>query len=88
MQVLSQAEEIVLAQFHEERGDRLGADVGQSLPAEAFDALEDKTPGVDIESALRSVVERGLLTFDGSSYALTKDGYSYLYSGHGVAAIT
>lgn len=87
MQVLSQAEEIVLAQFHEERGDRLGADVGQTLPAEAFTSLEEKTPGIDIESALKAVVDRGLLTFDGGSYALTKDGYSYLYSGQGVGAL-
>ncbi len=86
MQVLSQAEEIVLAQFHEERGDRVGADVNQTLTAEAFTALVDKTPGVDIEGALKVLVDRGLLTFDGSSYALTKDGYSYLYSGQGVAA--
>jgi hypothetical protein len=87
MQVLSQAEEIVLAQFHEERGDRLGADVNQTLPAEAFADLVGKTPGVDIEGALKVLVDRGLLSFDGDSYALTKDGYSYLYSGRGVGAL-
>jgi hypothetical protein len=85
MQVLSQPEEIILAQFHEERGDRVGADIGQTLPASAFLTLQDTTPGVDVEAALMALVERGYLSWDGSSYALTSDGYTYLYSGHGVA---
>jgi hypothetical protein len=42
---------------------------------------------VDIEGALKVLVDRGLLAFDGDSYALTKDGYSYLYSGRGVGAL-
>lgn len=82
MPVLSQAEQIILAQFHEEKGDRTGAEVGQCLPPEAFSALQAITPGVDFEGSVQSLIAHGLLTEDDDGFRLTQAGYDYLYTSH------
>lgn len=82
MPVLSQAEQIILAQFHEERGDRIGAEVGQCLPLDSISALEDTTPGVDFEGSIRSLAAKDLLLVDEDEgeICLTQAGYDYLYA--------
>jgi hypothetical protein len=80
MPVLSQAEQIILAQFHEERGDRLGAEVGQCLPVDSLPDLQAITPGVDFDGAVASLVAKGLLTEDDDGLRLTQPGYDYLYA--------
>lgn len=82
MPVLSDAEQIILAQFHEEKGDRTGAEVGQCLPAPAFTLLQDITPGVDFEGSIQSLIAKGLLTEDDEGLCLTQAGYDYLYTSH------
>jgi hypothetical protein len=80
MPVLSQAEQIILAQFHEERGDRMGAEVGQCIPLEELSDLEDITPGVEFDGAVRSLVAKGLLSAEEDDLCLTQAGYDYLYA--------
>jgi hypothetical protein len=84
MILLTKGEELLLVQFHEAKGERLGAQVGDSLPAEAFEHLVGKTPGVEFEGALETLVDRNLLSKeDEGRYILTREGYDYLYSREG-----
>lgn len=83
MMLLTKGEELLLVQFHEEKGERVGAQVGDSLPTEAFDDLVAKTPGVDFEGALDVLVDRHLLSREEGRYILTREGYDYLYTREG-----
>ena len=83
MILLSKAQEILLMQFHEEKGERLGAETGQTLTEEDFRNTERITAGIDFEGALDDLVAKGLLDKAGQEYKLTQKGYDYLYAGAG-----
>lgn len=86
MILLSKGEELLLMQFHEQAGERLGARPGDSLSEEAFRNLEAITPGVDFDGAVDALLEGHLIEKKGDSYTLTQGGYDYLYkrAGHRV----
>lgn len=86
MILLSKAQEILLMQFPEQRGERLGAQVGQTLPEDHFRKTEQITPGIEFEGALDGLIAHGLLEKSGEAggeYRLTQTGYDYLYAGAG-----
>lgn len=82
--LLSKAQEILLMQYPEARGERIGAEVGQTLPEEHFRETERISPGIEFEGALDDLVAQGLLERSGNGeYGLTQRGYDYLYAGVG-----
>ena len=83
MILLTKGEELLLVQLHEAKGERLGAQVGDALPAEAFDDLAGKTPGIEFEGALDTLVDRNLLSREEGRYVLTREGYDYLSTREG-----
>lgn len=83
MPVLPEAQHIILMQFHEAKGDRVGAQVGQVVPEDDFQATEAESPGVEFEGAYDDLVAKGFLRKELSGYALTQEGYDYLYAGQG-----
>jgi hypothetical protein len=83
MILLSKAQEILLMQFPEERGERLGAQVGQTLTEEHFRETERISPGIEFDGALEGLVNHGLVEKAGEEYRLTQTGYDYLYAGAG-----
>ena len=84
MILLSKAQEILLMQYHEVKGERLGAETGQILTEEDFRNTERITPGIDFEGALDDLLAKGLLEKSGEKeYRLTQKGYDYLYAGAG-----
>jgi len=84
MILLSKAEEILLMQFHEQKGDRTGAKAGEALPEDVFREAERISPGVEFEGALEGLVGKGLVQGgENGSYTLTETGYEYLYAGAG-----
>lgn len=86
MILLSKAQEILLMQFPEARGERLGAEVGQTLTEEHFRETERVSTGIEFEGALEGLVNRGLVEKAGAAgaeYRLTQTGYDYLYAGAG-----
>lgn len=84
MPVLQEAQHIILMQFHEAKGDRVGAQVGQVVPEDDFRAKEAESAGVEFDGAYDDLVAKGLLHKEEKGYALTQEGYDYLYAGHGV----
>ena len=86
MILLSKGEELLLVQFHEQAGERLGARPGDSLPEDAFRNLEAITPGVDFDGAVDALLEGHLIETKDDGYTLTQEGYDYLYkrTGHRV----
>lgn len=86
MILLSKGAEILLMQFHEQRGDRVGARLGDTVAEEAFRKVEAESPGVDFEGALESLLEGNLVEKGGAGCTLTQQGYDYLYkrTGHRV----
>src|SRR4051794_41243818 len=86
MILLSKGAEILLVQFHEQKGDRVGARVGDRLPQSAFEEAAAESPGVDFEGAMQSLLEGNLVRKEGEEYVLTQEGYDYLYkrTGHRV----
>lgn len=83
MILLSKAQEILLMQFPEQRGERLGAQVGQTLPEDHFRKTEQISTGIEFEGALDGLLAHGLLEKSGEEYKLTQTGYDYLYAGAG-----
>jgi hypothetical protein len=83
MPVLPEAQHIILMQFHEAKGDRVGAEIGQVVAEDDFRATEAESPGVEFEGAYDDLVAKGLLRREISGYALTQEGYDYLYAGQG-----
>lgn len=84
MILLTKGEELLLVQFHEAKGERVGAHVGDVLGEDAFDDLRARTPGVEFEGAVDSLLGHNLLGQEGEGgYTLTQQGYDYLYSGAG-----
>jgi hypothetical protein len=84
MILLSKGAEILLVQFHEEKGDRVGARPGDRLPQDAFEEAAAESPGVDFDGAMQSLAESNLVRKEGEDFVLTQEGYDYLYkrSGH------
>lgn len=84
MILLSKAQEILLMQYPEARGERVGAEVGQTLPEDHFRETERISPGIEFDGALDELVAKGLLERSGDKeYSLTQRGYDYLYAGAG-----
>lgn len=87
MILLSKAEEILLMQFHELKGDRTGAEPGETLPADAFEEAERISPGLEFEGALQNLLDKGLVESVGEvgneEYRLSQKGHDYLYAGAG-----
>jgi hypothetical protein len=84
MILLSKGAEILLVQFHERKGDRVGAKAGDRLPESAFMEAAAETAGVDFEGATQSLLDGGLLRQEDGEFILSQEGYDYLYtrSGH------
>lgn len=82
--LLSKGAEILLMQFHEQKGDRVGARPGERLNESAFEEAAAESPGVDFEGAMESLLEGNLVRREGEEYELTQEGYDYLYKrvGH------
>ena len=80
MPALSEAEEVLLTRFHEMAGDRKGAEVGQLLTRDEVQAREDDSVGVDFEGAIERLLAHRLIERRDDGYALTQEGYDYLYS--------
>ena len=84
MILLSKAQEILLMQYPEAKGERVGAQVGQTLPEEHFRETERISPGIEFEGALDDLVAQGLVEKAGENeFSLTQRGYDYLYAGAG-----
>jgi hypothetical protein len=84
MILLTKAEEILLMQFHEKKGDRTGAEPGETLSADAFSEAERISPGLEFEGALQNLLDKGLLEAAGDKeYRLSQKGHDYLYAGAG-----
>jgi hypothetical protein len=83
MILLSKAQEILLVQFHEQKGDRSGAKTGQTLSEDAFREAERISPGIEFEGALDDLVAKGLVERAGEKDRLSQKGYDYLYAGAG-----
>jgi hypothetical protein len=83
MPVLPEAQHIILMQFHEAKGDRVGAQVGQVVQEDDFRATEAESAGVEFDGAYDDLVAKGLLRREEQGYALTQEGYDYLYAGQG-----
>jgi len=83
MILLSKGAEILLVQFHEQKGDREGAHVGDRLPQSAFEEAAAKSPGVDFEGAMQSLLDGNLLQKEGDEYVFSQEGYDYFYRGGG-----
>jgi len=84
MILLSKGAEILLVQFHERKGDRVGAKAGERLPEGAFTEAAAESPGVDFEGATQSLLDGGLVRQEDGEFILTQEGYDYLYkrTGH------
>jgi hypothetical protein len=87
MILLTKPEEVLLVQFHEQKGDRVGARPGDFLPSSYFRKTESDTAGVEFDGVLDSLLARNLMQHDPErdGYTLTQEGYDYLYkpeSGH------
>jgi hypothetical protein len=84
MILLSKGAEILLVQFHEEKGDRVGARPGDRLPQDVFEEAAAESPGVDFDGAMQSLKEGNLVRQEGEEFVLTQEGYDYLYkrAGH------
>ena len=83
MPVLSEAQHIILMQFHEAKGDRVGAQVGEVVAEDDFRATEAESPGVEFDGAYDDLVAKSLVRREKEGYALTQEGYDYLYAGQG-----
>jgi hypothetical protein len=83
MILLSKGAEILLVQFHEAKGDRLGARPGERLPSSAFTEAAAESPGVDFEGATQSLLDSGLIQQEGDEFIFTQEGYDYFYKGGG-----
>jgi hypothetical protein len=83
MPVLGEAQHIILMQFHEKKGDRVGAQVGDEVAEDDFRATEAESAGVEFEGAYDDLIAKSLLRRAERGYALTQEGYDYLYAGQG-----
>ncbi|HYO12744.1 MAG TPA: hypothetical protein VE685_06100 [Thermoanaerobaculia bacterium] len=83
MTLLSKGAEILLVQFHEEKGERIGARPGDRLSEGAFREAEGISPGVDFDGAVQELLDANLIQKEGEEYIFTQEGYDYLYKNQG-----
>ena len=83
MTLLSKGAEILLVQFHERKGDRVGAKAGDSLPESAFMAAAAESTGVDFDGATQSLLDGNLVRQEDGHFILAQEGYDYLYTRAG-----
>lgn len=90
MMLLTKPEEVFLVQFHEQKGDRVGARPGDFLPSSYFRETETETAGVEFEGVMESLLAHHLVERDDErdGYTLTQEGYNYLYTREGGRRIT
>jgi hypothetical protein len=81
--LLSKGAEILLVQFHEQKGDRIGARPGDRLPQSAFEEAVAESPGVDFDGAMQSLLDSKLVHQEGEEFVFTQEGYDYFYKGGG-----
>jgi len=81
--LMSKGAEILLTQFHERKGDRVGAQVGDRLPEQAFTEAAAESPGVDFDGATQSLLDGNLVRQEDGEFILTQEGYDYLYKREG-----
>ena len=81
--LLSKGSEILLVQFQEVKGDRVGASPGDRLPQTRFEEAVSRSPGVDFDGATRALLDGGLVQQEGEEFVLTQEGYDYLYKNAG-----
>ena len=80
MQLLSEAEDLILVRFHEKERDRTGAHPGQALPRQELLDLAGRNPDLDFEAAVESLVDRGYLDKEGEEYRFTDKAHDYMYT--------
>ena len=83
MILLTKTEEILLVQFHEMKGERVGARPGDKVPASYFRKTENDTKGLEFEGAMDTLIAHNLVKKDGDDYVLTQEGYDYMYTREG-----
>ena len=83
MILLTKTEEILLVQFHEMKGERVGARPGDKVPASYFKKTVDDTKGLEFDGAMDTLVNHNLVKKEGDDYVLTQEGYDYLYTREG-----
>lgn len=83
IRLLSKGAEILLVQFHEAKGERIGARPGDRLNESAFREVEGISPGVDFEGAVQELLDGNLVQKEGEDYVFTQEGYDYLYKNQG-----
>jgi hypothetical protein len=83
MTLLSKGAEILLVQFHERKGDRVGAKAGDSLPESDFMAAAAESTGVDFDGATQSLLDGNLVRQEDGHFILAQEGYDYLYTRAG-----
>jgi hypothetical protein len=90
MILLTKPEEVFLVQFHEQKGDRVGARPGDFLPSSYFRDTETESASLEFEGVLDSLLDRHLMERDDQrdGYTLTQEGYDYLYTREGGRRIT
>jgi hypothetical protein len=90
MILLTKPEEVLLMQFHEQKGDRVGARPGDFLPANVFRETETKSASIELEGVLDSLLEHHLVERDAErdGFVMTQEGYDYLYTREGGRRIT
>ena len=90
MILLTKPEEVFLVQFHEQKGDRVGARPGDFLPATYFRKTETDSASLEFEGVLGSLLDRHLMERDTErdGFVLTREGYDYLYTREGGHRIT
>jgi len=81
--LLSKGADILLVQFHERKGDRVGAQPGERVHQEVFEKAAAESPGVDFDGATQSLLDGNLVQREGEEFVLTQDGYDYLYKNKG-----
>jgi hypothetical protein len=83
MILLTKTEEILLLQYHERKGDRVGAHTGDTLTLDDFRHAEQEAQGLEFEGALDNLVAHGVVEKEGDSFVLSQPGYDYLYTREG-----
>lgn len=84
MILLTKPEEILLLQYHEKKGDRVGASPGDTLTLDDFRHVEADAQGLEFDGALDNLIAHGVVSRqEGETYVLNQPGYDYLYTREG-----
>jgi hypothetical protein len=81
--LLSKGAEILLVQFHQPKGDRVGARPGERVHQEVFEKAAAESTGVDFDGATQSLLDGNLVQREGEEFILSQEGYDYLYKNTG-----